>query len=115
MRFLPAALVAVSLWPAPAWSQQPQADVQIVAQAYDRCMATYAVRLTKTASSDEDIYLQAAEGCLGLGDRLKSAISAQLPAPQAAEILAAMEAQAKPSFINMLAQIRSDRARRTGN
>ena len=98
----------------PAAGQQPLQDVQIVAQAYDRCMATYAVRLTHTAASDQDIFSQASQGCLPLKSRLIEAINAQLPPAQAREVLESIEAQGEPNFMGMLALIRSDRRRRAG-
>ena len=95
----------------PAAAQQPEPNVQIIAQAYDRCMATYAVRLTRTAATDQDIFRQASQGCLSLGGQLRAAIEAQLPPEQAAELLRSMDAQAEPNFMAMLARIRSDRSR----
>jgi hypothetical protein len=97
-----------------AAAQQGQPNVQIVAQAVDRCMATYAVRLTKTAAEDEDIFAQASQGCLSLRGQLTAAINAQLPASQAGEILRTLEAQEKPNFMALLARIRSDRSQRAG-
>ena len=95
-----------------ATAQQPQQDVQTLAHAYDRCMATQAVRLTRTDATDADIFRQATQACLSLQGLLRAAISAQLPPAQAAEILGPMDAQAEPNFMAMLARIRSDRARR---
>lgn len=95
----------------PATAQQPEPNVQILAQAYDRCMATSAVRLTRTAATDQDIFRQASQACLSLGGQLRAAIEAQLPPEQAAELLRSMDAQAEPNFMTMLARIRSDRSR----
>lgn len=97
-----------------AAAQQGQPNAQIVAQAVDRCMATYAVRLTKTDTADEDIFAQAKLGCLPLHGQLVAAINAQLPAAQAGEILRTLDAQEKPNFMALLARIRSDRAQRAG-
>ncbi len=97
-----------------AAAQQQQAPVALLAQAFDRCMATSAVRLTKTPASDEDIYDQAVQSCAPLRGELAAAIRAQLPAPDAAELLGAMESQSKPNFLSMLDRIRRDRAARAG-
>jgi hypothetical protein len=94
---------------------QAQPNPQIIAQALDRCMATYAVRLTKTSASDETIYAEAAQGCSPLNERLKGAINAQVPAAQAADFIKQMDASAKPNFIAMLAKIRRDRASQPTN
>ena len=106
---------SAALW---AWhgaaAQPVQTNPQIIAQAYDRCMATYAVRLTRTEATDEEIFAQAIRGCQSLEDQLTDAINAQVSAAQAAEFLQAMEAQAKPNFMTMLARIRSDRQRASG-
>jgi hypothetical protein len=95
-----------------ATAQQPQPDFQIVAQAYDRCMATYAVRLTRTAATDEDIFLQARQSCLPLKERLRAAIRTQVPPEHVAEFLQAIDVDPELRFMAMLARIRSDRARR---
>ena len=97
-----------------ASAQQAQPSIQVLAQAIDMCMATYAVRLTRTAASDEEIYAQAAQSCQAVEDQLTTALKAQLAPAQAAEVLQAMEAQEKPNFMAMLTQIRSDRARQGG-
>jgi len=104
-------LAAISLAGAQAASTaQAEPSAQIVAQALDRCMATYAVRLTKTDASDEAIFTEATTSCLPLNVRLRAAINAQLPPPQAAGVIRSFDAQAKPNFMTMLAKIRSDRA-----
>jgi hypothetical protein len=108
----PTVLALILAVAAPATAQEAQPDFRIVAQAYDRCMATYAVRLTRTAASDGEIFSQASQGCLALKDRLRAAINAQLPPAQAGEILQAIDAQGEPNFMAMLRRIRSDRARR---
>jgi hypothetical protein len=95
-----------------ATAQQPEQDVQTLAQAYDRCMATQAVRLTRTPATDADIFRQATQACLSLQELLRTAINAQLPPAQATDILRSIDAQAEPNFMAMLARIRSDRARR---
>ena len=106
------AVLALILVAAPAMAQQPEPDFRIVAQAYDRCMTTYAVRLTRTAATDDEIFDQASQSCLPLEDRLRAAISVQLPPAQAGEILQAIDAQGEPNFRAMLDRIRSGRARR---
>ena len=109
----PKALILMSLLvAAPAVAQQPQPDVALLAQAHDRCMVTHAVRLTHTAATDADIYMQATQACLSLTERLRAAVSAELPAAQASEVLEALDTQAESKFIALLARIRSDRARR---
>ena len=107
-----ASLVAAQ--PAPASSPPSHPDFGIVAQAYDRCMATYAVRLTRTAATDAQIFTEATRSCLPLKARLRAAIIAQLPPAEAAELLGAVDAPAEPGFMALLARIRSDRARREG-
>lgn len=93
-------------------AQQAPADPQLLAQALDRCMATYAVRLTRTPTADDDIFAQAKLGCQPLTDQLNAAIRAQMPPADAAAITAQLESSAKPNFMAMLAKIRSDRALR---
>lgn len=90
--------------------QQPNA--YLLAQAYDRCMATCAVRLSHTDATDAAIFAQARQSCQPLGARMRVAVNAEVPPAQAAEALATMDAQAEPNFMRMLARIRSDRARR---
>ena len=99
-----------SMTPPPA-----QQNPQIIAQALDRCMATYAVRLTNTKAPDETIFAEATRGCLALNERLKSAINTQVPAAQASSFIKQMDASAKPDFMGMLAQIRRDRASKPAN
>ena len=106
------AVLLASLLTAPqAVAQEPQPDIRIIAQAYDRCMATYAVRSTRTAATDEEIFDLATQSCFALDGRLRAAINAQLSPAQAAEALQSMDAQAAPNFMAMLARIRSDRSR----
>ena len=115
MSFKPALVALASMLVVqPVTAQQRQQNVQILAQAYDRCMATYAVRLTKTPATDEEIYSQAAASCAPLDGQLRTALNAQLEPAQAAEIFRSIDEQAKPNFMATLAQIRSDRAGRSG-
>lgn len=97
-----------------AAAQDPQPNAMILAQALDRCMATQAVRLTRTASTDANIFAQARQSCLTLNDQLRAAISAQFPPADAAEMLRSIDEQAEPNFMALLSRIRSDRARREG-
>jgi hypothetical protein len=113
MRIRPYAIAVISLVAVQqATAQQPQPSVEILAGAYDQCMTTSAVRLTRTSATDQDIYVRSTESCLPLKGRLRLAINAQLPAAQAADVLRAIDAQAEPNFMAMVARIRSDRARR---
>lgn len=98
-----------------AATPQAEPDVRLVAQAYDRCMATHAVELTTTAAADEEIYARATQSCSPLKLKLEAAIKTQAPLEEAKEVLKKIDARAKPSFMNMLARIRSDRARRGGS
>ncbi|WP_203310371.1 hypothetical protein [Sphingomonas beigongshangi] len=107
------ALIALAAQSAAA--PEPQANPQVIAQALDRCMATYAVRMTKTDASDETIFAEATRGCVQLNEQFKAAINAQVPAPQASAFIKQMDATAKPNFMVMLAKIRRDRAARAAN
>jgi hypothetical protein len=84
----------------------------MLAQAQDRCMTTYAVRLTRTSATDEAIYADARSGCGTLASQLHAAIAKEYPADQAAELLATLDAQARPNFMALLQRIRADRAAR---
>lgn len=113
-------IMAGCLWSVPqasaqqARAQPVQPDPQVLGQAYDRCMATYAVRLSKTAAGDDAIYTQARQSCASIEQQFTAALRAQLPAEKVTEVLRALEAQTKPNFMSMLTRIRSDRARRAG-
>lgn len=96
---------------AQASAQSEQTNIQLLAQAQDRCMATYAVRLTKTAADDEAIFVQATRGCAPIMQQLSAQIVAQIPKDKATQVLASLDARAKPDFMALLARIRSDRAR----
>jgi hypothetical protein len=111
---LAAAAVAVLIGVQPAAAQDPQPNAMILAQALDRCMVTHAVRLTRTPTSDPDIFAQARQSCQPLNDRLRTAINAELPPADAAEMLRSIDQQAEPNFMALLARIRTDRARREG-
>jgi hypothetical protein len=115
MRRRPTAIALLALFAAqPAAAQQAEPDIQILASALDRCMATYAVRLTRTAASDREIFAQAIQGCGPLDARLRAALRTQLPPAEADEVLRTIDAQAEPNFMAILARIRSDRAAREG-
>lgn len=98
----------------PAAAQQNQPNFMFIAQALDRCMTTYAVRLSKTAASDEEIYTEATTGCAPLNAKLTEGITATVPPQQAAEFLKDVDASKKRNFLNMLAKIRNDHAKREG-
>ena len=110
MWFESAAIAALSLGAQPA----PAQDLGVLAHAYDRCMTTFAVRLTRTAAADADIYAEASRSCASLKNHLRAAVVAQLPAAQSSEMIRAIDSQGETSFMAMLARIRSDRARREG-
>ena len=87
----------------------------LLAQANDRCMTTYAVRMTKTDATDDTIFASAVEGCKELQSQLYAAIDGEYPAPQATELKGQLDARAKPDFLALLQKIRTDRAQRAGN
>ena len=96
----------------PAETAQPGA--MVLAQAHDRCMVGYAVRLTKTPASDEAIYAQALTGCKALHEQLGAAVAREYAPEQAARLTTMMDAQAKPNFLALLERIRADRLRQAG-
>lgn len=113
---IPLAISVLGLLAAqPAAASDAQPNVMILAQAQDRCMATYAVRLTRTEAADEEIFSQATEGCRQLADQLHAAIAREYPADQARELVATLQANARPNFLAILQRIRADRQRRSGN
>lgn len=107
-------LIAVAAFAAQS-AQPAQPSAMTLAQAHDRCMTTYAVRLTKTAATDEAIYAEAVAGCKAVQDLLGAAIAKEYTPAQAAELTAMLEAQAKPNFLTLLQRIRTDRLSRAGN
>jgi len=109
--FVVSALAAALSVQAAAAEQSPP-NIMFIAQALDRCMATYAVRLTKTAASDEEIYTVASKGCAPLDAKFAEGIMATVPPQQAAKFLQDADASKKPNFLNMLTKIRNDRAKR---
>ena len=109
---LPRASLAVlaSALAASAAAQQVTPETMLLAQAHDRCMTTQAVRLTRTAAADEAIFASAQAGCRGLRDQLTAAIARDLPAGQASELTAMLDARTGPEFTALLARIRAGRA-----
>lgn len=107
-----AAVLALLFAPEQAAAQESRPNAMILAQALDRCMATQAVRLTRTAATDAEILAQARDACLTLNDQFRAAINAQLPVADAAELLRSIDQQAEPNFMALLSRIRSDRAQR---
>lgn len=95
-----------------ASAQLPQTDVPTLAQALDRCMATYAVRLTRTDAADEAIFASAVEGCKQIDTELRTAVRRNVDAAQADAALKQWDEQAKPNFMSLLTRIRTDRAAR---
>ncbi|VWX54699.1 hypothetical protein [Novosphingobium sp. 9U] len=111
--WLRSAIVAAGLALAqPASAQQVQPSAAILGQALDRCMVTFAVRLTKTPASDDAIYDEATRSCAPLDARFRAAAGAELEPKEGAQLLKEMDAARRPNFINLLARIRSDRAKR---
>ena len=104
--------VAVSV---PTYGQQAEPSLMLVAQAQDRCMTTFAVRLSRETTDDEAIYEQAIEGCSQLDAQLDAAILREVPAEKQAELKTMLAESRKPNFMAMLAKIRSDRAAREAN
>ncbi len=93
---------------------QSQSNPSILASALDRCMATYAVRLTRADASDEAIYAAATAGCKPIEDELTIVVRRDLPKAQAEAALQQWATQAKPNFLTLLARIRADRAAAAG-
>ncbi len=96
-------------------AQTAQANAMMLAQANDRCMTTYAVRMTKTDAADDAIFAAATEGCKDLKSQLFSAIDKEYPADQANGLKSQLDAAEKPNFIKLLQKIRTDRLQRGGN
>ena len=107
-----------SLAGAAAITAQPaeaaQRSAMVAAQAHDRCMVGYAVRLTKTSATDEAIYSEAVAGCKALHKQLGVAVAREYAPEQAAQLITAFEAQAKPNFLALLQRIRTDRLGKAG-
>lgn len=103
------ASVAALLLALPA-AAQPAPSVPLLAQAYDRCMATFAVRLTRTEAADDAIHAEAKKGCQDIDDQLRAAVRAQLPPADADRLLSQFDASSRPNFMALLQRIRADRA-----
>ncbi|MDZ3833472.1 MAG: hypothetical protein U0S50_16895 [Sphingopyxis sp.] len=115
-RFLPTSLLlGATLLTGGAHAQTAQADAMMLAQANDRCMTTYAVRMTKTDATDDAIFAAATEGCKELRAQLFGAIDKEYPADQASGLKSQLDAAEKPNFIKLLQKIRADRLQRGGN
>jgi hypothetical protein len=110
--FLALFAVAAATMFQPAEVAQPNA--MMLAQAHDRCMVGYAVRLTKTSASDEAIYTEAVTGCKGLHEQLGAAVAREYAPEQAAHLTTSLEAQAKPNFLSLVQRIRTDRLSKPG-
>ena len=108
------ALLAISATQ-PGASAQAQPDAAMLAQAVDRCMTTYAVRLTRTEATDEAIFTEATQGCGPLSGQLNAAIAREYGADQSRELLATIAASARPNFMQLLQRIRADRQNRANN
>jgi hypothetical protein len=87
-------------------------DPQLLAQAQDRCMTTYAVRQAGSGRADDAIYTEAEGGCASLNAQLFAALAVKLPPADAAAITKELRDTAKPRFVALLARIRADRAAR---
>ncbi|AQA00519.1 hypothetical protein BWQ93_20185 [Sphingopyxis sp. QXT-31] len=96
-------------------AQPAQANAMMLAQANDRCMTTYAVRMTKTDVADDAIFAAATEGCKDLKSQLFGAIDKEYPVDQASGLKSQLDTAEKPNFMKLLQKIRTDRQRRGGN
>ena len=95
----------------PAMAQTPP-SVPLLAQALDRCMAGYAVRLTRTEATDDAIFAEAVKGCQSIDTQLRAAVRAQVPAVEAARLFREFDDTSRPNFMALLQRIRADRAAR---
>jgi len=95
-----------------AGETNPLAQIMITANAYDRCVTTYAVKLLESGLSDDDLYVVASTMCRDLNDLMKQRIIASLPAAQANEMLARLGADPKGDYLKKLQAIRQGRSRR---
>ena len=108
-------LLSLTLVAGAVHAQPVQANAMMLAQANDRCMTTYAVRMTKTDVADDAIFAAATEGCKELKAQLFSAIDKEYPADQANGLKSQLDAAEKPNFMKLLQKIRTDRQQRGGN
>lgn len=113
--FIAVLVVCVTLGAGTTQAQPAPANAMMLAQANDRCMTTYAVRMTKTEAADDAIFAAATEGCKELKAQLFGAIDKEYPADQASDLKSQLGAAEKPNFIKLLQKIRIDRLQRGGN
>lgn len=107
--------LGTTLFIRPAHAQPAQANAMMLAQANDRCMTTYAVRMTKADVADDAIFAAATEGCKELKAQLFGAIDKDYPSNQANGLKSQLDAAENPNFMNLLQKIRIDRLQRGGN
>ena len=108
-------LLGTALFSGTVHAQPAQANVMMLAQANDRCMTTYAVRMTKTDAADDAIFAAAAEGCKELKVQLFGAIDKEYPADQASGLKSQLDAAEMPNLMKLLQKIRTGRQQRGGN
>jgi hypothetical protein len=105
--------LAAQTTPPAAPQPAPEApNVPLLAQMLDRCMATYAVRLSKTDMADEAIFAEARKGCAGIDQQLRAGVRSQLPAAEAEALFKQFDDTDRPNFMALLQRIRADRAAR---
>ncbi|OYQ31903.1 hypothetical protein CHU93_04080 [Sandarakinorhabdus cyanobacteriorum] len=101
---------------APPVAQEAPANVPFLAQMLDRCMATHAVRLSKTDMDDAAIYAEAGKGCAAIDQQLRAGVRSQMPPAEAEALIKQFDATDRPNFLVLLQRIRADRvARGNGN
>lgn len=89
---------------------QQQPDIPTLASALDRCMATYAVRMSGGDATDDAIYAAASNGCQSIETELLTLVRSTMPAERAEPALQQWAAQKRPNFMAVLQRIRADRA-----
>ncbi len=112
MEFIRLGIASIALVGTPGLAQQAEPSLMVIAQAQDRCMTTYAVRLSKTMTDDEQIFEQAKAGCAGLDEELNTAIEREIPIEKQSELKTMLAQSSRPNFMAMLAKIRADREAR---
>lgn len=108
------AVIAVFLVASPTVARTPEPSLMLLAEAHDRCLVTYAVRLAGSGEEDEQIYAAASQGCSEIKARRDGAVRTELPPEHVDDLLRELEAAEKPNFMRVLKQIRADRAARAG-
>ena len=93
-------------------AQDPSPGLMALAQAHDRCMTTVAVRESHQETDDAVIFEHAVAACAELDAQLHAAIRSNFTAQQSEELIAMMDEQARPNFMQMLVQIRAGRVAR---